>query len=355
MSTERERGRGRGRGEYRGGFHDNRGGKRAPFSQAGPNHDRSNTSIVVEQIPEDKFSDEAVRGFFGEFGTIEDVQMQSYKRLAIVRFSNWNEAKAAYQSPKVIFDNRFVKVYWYKPEGVPEPPKGYRENNGAGGKASYPDDDEMQIDPAEFEKKQAEAQKAHDEKTKKIKEAEEAKLALERQIKTQQEEARKLREKLAQKAGTLSASPAPGGDASQATEQSGDAKKNEATTALRAKLAALEAEAQRLGVPAEEGENGWSGGRGRGGSRGRGGFPPRGRGYDPSFRGRGGYRGWGGFRGGVAGGAVKRLDNRPKSVEVKTSDGAEWDERKDEALRGYLFVSSPLQKLPTEVAFRRLT
>ncbi len=40
--------------------------------------------------------------------------MQPYKRLiAIVKFDNWSSANAAFMSPKVVFDNRFVKVFWY--------------------------------------------------------------------------------------------------------------------------------------------------------------------------------------------------------------------------------------------------
>ena len=116
---DRGRGRGRGRGD-RGGFSSNRG--RASFSHAGPNFDRSNTTVVVEQIPEEKFDEQSVRDFFSQFGNIVDIQMQAYKRLAIVKFDDYFAARSAYDSPKVIFDNRFVKVYWYKPDAVPTPP-----------------------------------------------------------------------------------------------------------------------------------------------------------------------------------------------------------------------------------------
>ena len=77
--------------------------------------------MVVENIPEDKFEEQTVRDFFSEFGTIEEVSLQAYKRLAIVKYSDYESAKGTYDSPKVIFDNRFVKVYWYKPESLPKP------------------------------------------------------------------------------------------------------------------------------------------------------------------------------------------------------------------------------------------
>ncbi|KAI9875578.1 MAG: hypothetical protein M1830_008324, partial [Pleopsidium flavum] len=81
FDNNRGKGRGRGRGD-RGGLAPNRRG-RAEFSHAGPNHDRSISTIVVEQIPEDKFDEQSVREFFSEFGNILEVTMQAYKRLAI--------------------------------------------------------------------------------------------------------------------------------------------------------------------------------------------------------------------------------------------------------------------------------
>ena len=111
---------GRGRGD-RGGFMQPRR-NRAEFSHNGPNHDRSITTIVVEQIPEERFDESAVREFFAEFGKIEEVTMQAYKRLALVKYEDYISARRAYDSPKVIFENRFVKVYWYKPESIPTLP-----------------------------------------------------------------------------------------------------------------------------------------------------------------------------------------------------------------------------------------
>ncbi len=121
-------GRGRGRGGFARGdgrqFNNNsRKNGRAEFSSDRPNYDKTNTTIVVENIPEEKFSEEEVRTFFSEFGDVIEVDMRPYKRLAIVKYDDWNNANAAYRSPKVIFDNRFVKVYWYvDQESLPKPP-----------------------------------------------------------------------------------------------------------------------------------------------------------------------------------------------------------------------------------------
>ena len=341
-----DRGRGRGapnRGD-RGNQHGNMGRRngRAEFSSDKPNYDRSKTKIVVENIPEEKFTEDDVREFFSQFGNIVEVSMRPYKRLAIVKFEDYDAAQAAYSSPKVIFDNRFVKVYWYTNlENLPQPPSTVAGANGTPTKrenSSKPSfkaearDDEPAIDPEEFARKQQEAQKAHEEKAKKKAEMEVARKELEKRSeelkKSQAEEKRKLLEKINAKEGKL------GGSMNGVAKSEGDEKPSQ-TESLKAQLAALQAEADSLGLPGldqpltEDISFGYRGrGRGRGGYRGRGTFAPRG------FR--GGYRGRGGapFGGGTS---VKRLDNRPKTIALTGVDFTESSH--EEALRGYLLVS----------------
>lgn len=328
--SNRGRGRGRGRGD-RGGFA-GRGRGRAEFSMTGPNEDRSVTTIVVEQIPEDKFNEESVREFFSQFGNVAEVTLQAPRHLALVKYDTYDSAKAAWSSPKVIFDNRFVKVYWYKPHAK-------TDANGGQRQTSTPMETEPDATPfnkEEFEMQQAEAQKAHEERMKKLKETEEAREALERQreelLRKQQEEKAKLLERLREK-GALNGTEETNGDK---TESPADENVSEQTKQLRAQLAALEAEAKSLGIDPNNPQLSSFRGRGRGAPyRGRGGFPPRGRGYDPSFR--GGFRGRAAFRGGRGG--VLRLDNRPKRVAVS---GVQFDSSKDEAFRQFLIVSYPL-------------
>ncbi|KAG0649451.1 putative RNA-binding [Hyphodiscus hymeniophilus] len=335
--------RGRGRGGMRGGRGGqsntpNRRGGRAEFSSDRPNYDKTRMTIVVEQIPEEKFSEDEVRGFFAEFGNIVEVTMRPYKRLAIVKYDDYEGAKAAYNSPKVIFDNRFVKVYWYvDQDSLPQPPSvsGSRPANGANGANGGPSaqtatrpEPEPQIDIEEFTRKQQEVQKAHEEKMKKKLEMDVAKKELEKRqeelLKNQAEEKRKLLERIAAKsgktgtpiAGSEGGTPAP-------TEKS-----NPQTEALRAQLAALEAEAKSLGIDPETPEDSWSSrgrGRGRGGYRGRGSFAPRG------FR--GGYRGRGAPYA-ARGGGTYNLDNRPKTIGLSGVDFT--NAAKDESLRQYL-------------------
>lgn len=329
--------RGRGRGHDRGGGL-SRGGRRAEFSSDRPNYDRSKTAIVVENIPEEKFTEEDVRAFFSEFGAVVEVTMKAYKHLAIVKYADWAAAKAAFSSPKVIFDNRFVKVYWYMNEdSLPKPPPGANltssgsNANGTPTPAPPRSTSEPQIDLEEFARKQQDVQKAHEEKMKKKAEMEAAQKELEKRheelLKNQAEEKRKLMEKLAAKSGK--SAPAP---AEQTGAEFSSEKQSSQTEALKAQLAALEAEAKSLGIDPTLGDDApWSGrGRGRGTYRGRAGFVPRG------FRGsdRGAYRG----RGGASlGGGGYKLDNRPKKVALTGVDFTEPE--KDESLRQYLLVN----------------
>ncbi|KAF2205762.1 hypothetical protein GQ43DRAFT_385257 [Delitschia confertaspora ATCC 74209] len=310
-SIRGERGRGRGLGRGRGERGAFRAGRpRAPFSQLGPTTDPSNTTVVVEQIPEEKFDEQSVRGFFSEFGTILDVQMQAYKRLAIVKFEDHFSARKAYDSPKAIFDNRFVKVYWYKPETIPTPPTQANEtstNSPPADTEAYAFDEEL-VDIADVEKRQAEAQKVFEEKQKKIQEAEAQLEEVQKKLKAADEEKTKLLEKLAAKTARKGASNGDG----------------EAEPDVLTRLATLHAEAQHLEsspIPQPSFV--------RDSYRGRGTFVARGRGYpSPSYRG-GFYHG----RGNFTGPPTKKLDNRPKKVAIS---GVEVGSRADEALRQHL-------------------
>ena len=85
--------------------------------------------------------------------------MQPYKRLAIVRFNAHEAAQAAWQSPKVVFENRFVKVYWYDANTLPQPgPKAVGNIK--------PVVSEPEFDRAKFEEQNAEAQRKYEAKLK---------------------------------------------------------------------------------------------------------------------------------------------------------------------------------------------
>lgn len=329
-----DRGRGRGQRGDRGGAPRGRGG-RAEFSSDRPNHDRSKTTIVVENIPEEKFNEEEIRTFFSEFGQVMEVDMRPYKRLAIIKFDTWDASNAAYRSPKVIFDNRFVKVFWYTGDDCL--PKQTQKPTGMNGKQhggdAQSESAEPQIDIEEFTRKQEEVQRAYEQKMKKKQEMETQQEELQKRqeelLKSQAEEKRKLMERLAAKTGKSTA-------LSSDTKSESGAPTSQ-TEALKAQLAALEAEAKSLGIDpnAEDPAHLFpyrGRGRGRGAPfRGRAGFVPRGRGAD-----RGGSRGRGAWAG-----VKKSIDNRPRKIAIGGHDFTNPD--KDESLRSFLLgVGEPI-------------
>ncbi|KAK0620332.1 hypothetical protein B0T14DRAFT_521124 [Immersiella caudata] len=315
---------------------------RAPFSADGPVNDKTKSTIVVESIPEENFTEEQVRGFFSQFGNIVEVSMQPYKRLAIVKFDNWAAANAAYKSPKVIFENRFVKVFWLKDEESLLPPV---SANGQADSIAGSGDAETPAEMEEFLHKQEEAQKAHEEKMRKLQEVERQQQEIERRqqelLAKQRETKAALQAKLTKKTGGTHIGE-DGGIASKAVSQS---------EALRAKLAELEAEAKQLGLNPDETEeaSAWdsTGGFGRG--RGRGGYY-RARGYAPRGAFRGGFRGRGGQH---AAYAAYSLDNRPKRVKVVGADFTVSDT--DETLRQFLFGIGEFTDIQTTTSSAEIT
>ncbi|KAF8544958.1 hypothetical protein BDD12DRAFT_377500 [Trichophaea hybrida] len=341
--------RGRGtRGSLRGGR-----GVRAEFSTTGPNFDRTNTKLVVEQIPEDKLSESAIREFFSTFGTVESVEIHQHKNLAILGFTTWDMAKAAYDSPAPIFDNRFVKVFWCKPAEDADPTStNGSQNKSFSSRNEQPKEEEPKIDIEEVKRKQEELQKAHEEKMAKKKANEEAAKKLQKRteelLMLQKEEKRKLMEKLAKKHAasakkTTSAPPAtpslealePNNNGATSLTNPEKAKADATTAALKAQLEALQAEADALGIdqnePGEtfdlEGFRGRGRGRGRFVTAGRG-YVPRGRGFSSTYRGRGTYAPRG--RGVIP---TIKLDNRTKRVAVTIPD---MKGDKEEEFRHYL-------------------
>lgn len=345
------------------------GANRAPFSFLGQMHDRSQTKLVVECIPEVNFDEKQVRDFFSQFGKVEEITLMAYKRLAIVKFDTWYSANEAYNSPNVIFNNRFVKLFWYKEEKHTDLAKGggangaQRETSITNGSRASADAPEPEIDMEEFKKQQETAQRAHEDKMRQKKELAEKQTELDKKRKELQAKQEAEKQKLAKLAASKKASLAFGAEDTPKKEESAEPTNTSSQTeSLRATLARLQEEAKSIGLDPHSNTDedttiltyseyspyspyssyaprGGRGGYFRGG---RGGYIPRG-----AYRGRGGASGRGNIH---AAYAAFSLDNRPKKVALTGVDFSAPE--KDEALRQHLFslgeFSAEIQVTPAK-------
>ncbi|KAI9315620.1 hypothetical protein BX666DRAFT_2028518 [Dichotomocladium elegans] len=312
FSTPRGRGRGAGRG--RGG----RGGLGGPGG--GFHQSRQNTTLVVENIPPEFCDISKVNEYFKKFGSITNISVQGRLSKATVQFSNNAEANAAYNSPDPIFDNRFVKVYWFKEEDQKNAGSvtsgGSSSNSGAPTpsskpvvpqrRANEPDPEEVAARAAELAKEREEKQKRHQERMKAILEVQKQREQL---LQKQITEQKRLMEKLSnqnmsqeEKKELLAALRNIQNDINTTRSDAAEDSRAGANTSsedLRAKLVKVEAEAAALGIPV----------------------------HGPSTRGRGGYYGSGWPRG--RGGLTRyTLDNRPTRILVKDISSIEKDDVK---------------------------
>ncbi|CAO3622221.1 unnamed protein product [Cunninghamella blakesleeana] len=181
----RTRGRGGGRGgSGMGGNRNHR--EQLPYTSRYTSY---STKIVVENIPTEHCNIDAVTTYFGKFGKLTNLSVLPDQSRAFLQYSSHQEALAAYQSPAVIFNNRFVKVYWEKVDEEEEK-REYMEQLRL---ASQPDPELVKAKAAQLAKEKEEKQKKHQEHLKKILDVQKQKQQLiERQI----DEQKKLMQKL---------------------------------------------------------------------------------------------------------------------------------------------------------------
>jgi RNA-binding protein 26 len=101
---------------FRGGARGGRGGSMGRGGARGTFEKRatSNTTLVIENVPVENLDLIKINEYFKKFGTITNIQIDVDSKKALVSYSQPAEAKAAHTSPEVIFNNRFVKVYFQK-------------------------------------------------------------------------------------------------------------------------------------------------------------------------------------------------------------------------------------------------
>lgn len=106
-------------GGFQGGMHG--GGRGRGVHHTGPDHHmrpqkgRNDKTLVVEKIPEDKLSLDAVNGWFKRFGTVTNVAIDARSAKALITFAEHEEAHRAWKSEDAVFNNRFVKLFWHRP------------------------------------------------------------------------------------------------------------------------------------------------------------------------------------------------------------------------------------------------
>ncbi|GJJ09424.1 hypothetical protein Clacol_003646 [Clathrus columnatus] len=297
------------------------------------NAPRDDKTLVVEKIPDDRLSLEAVNDWFKRFGVVTNVAIDPSGSKALVSFSSHAEAVAAWKSEEAIFGNRFVKVFWHRPV----------EGQGAVGQRALVASAPLLKNLSSSQSEPPESSKAAKTPASKVPAAAlvARQRALEQQISQQKvlisrlktaktpEERQEIMtslKKLQRESLPSSPSVSPA-DSSQngvskskfsseedkldqeldlhKQELSGEQTKKEEsqeTAALREKLASLKAEAMRIGVPNVEINSD---------------SQSTSTSYRP-YRGRRGFRARGGIRGGrgLARGSMK-LDNRPRRLLIQ--------------------------------------
>lgn len=96
-----------------------------------------NCALELKKVPVGLNNITHLNKHFEKFGKIVNIQVsfEGDPEAAIVTFSSYAEANAAYRSTEAVLNNRFIKVFWHSPEGkvpsVPGPglPVAEKENN----------------------------------------------------------------------------------------------------------------------------------------------------------------------------------------------------------------------------------
>lgn len=95
-----------------------RGGGTGQFRNQGQ---KSDTTLVLENVPQENLDLVQVNEYFKKFGTITNIQIDAPNKKALVSFAKPSQATEAHSSPEVIFGNRFVKCYFQRLDDTSQP------------------------------------------------------------------------------------------------------------------------------------------------------------------------------------------------------------------------------------------
>lgn len=72
----------------------------------------ASTRLLIDRIPLEKCNVTAITQFFSRFGTLLNLSVDVDAKQARLQYGSEEEARAAYNCPNAIFDNRFVRCFW---------------------------------------------------------------------------------------------------------------------------------------------------------------------------------------------------------------------------------------------------
>ncbi|KAJ2657017.1 hypothetical protein IWW48_004731 [Coemansia sp. RSA 1200] len=252
-----------GRPQVGGGHHQNQ-----YHQQQQQQQQHSTTAVFVTNIPDESLNDEAVKAFFGKFGTINDTRIDYTKHSAVVDFTDNSAQLQALGTPEAVFNNRFVRVHkaWahYAPgtaSGAQDSshPSGGDSSISGGNQSSNQQQQQQQQPPvwkpksvaikkAEMIEKYVEQQKELMKKLTTIKDMPAAtrKIIMDsiNQIQTKVDEIRRPHKPDSSSPAAAAGAPAPSANSTSSAGSSNVTEKQ----ALQNKLQALQQEAERLGM-----------------------------------------------------------------------------------------------------------
>ena len=74
-----------------------------------------NNTLVLRKVPIELNRVEKMREHFSQFGHLVDIKCQydQIQDAALIQFANNSQALAAYKCPQPVFNNRFIRLYWF--------------------------------------------------------------------------------------------------------------------------------------------------------------------------------------------------------------------------------------------------
>jgi len=156
-------------------------------------------------------NDHAIRSYFSQYGPLAQIHLSPPRQKALLTYRDHDSASRAWNDPSPVFNNRFVKIFWKRPEpgdadsrpGTGDAGSGGTSGNGmagsgiAGGELSGRVVDEVELEVAREAARKA--QREHEEKVRRKEELERRKEELERKRVELMERQKGERERLLEK------------------------------------------------------------------------------------------------------------------------------------------------------------